>query len=415
MARAGRLVRLTAAIIISVVALAGAVRLVGPAETTSSVRRQQTFLRAALEDGAATRAQQQFPEGYFFSYALYGLTAVNLGDRDDARWALTHLESPIAREPFDAGLTPQYGVFYRGWLNYLRGAILSLQPTAALSDPSPQPPGAPSDPDSAALAAAFDRDSAELASAFDTSPVPFLPAYPGQAWPVDSTVAIASLALHDKLLPPRYDATSTRWLSGVRVNLDPATGLMPHTADVDTGAPTAGARGSSQSIIQRFLPEIDTAFARDQYLTFRTKFLSRPLGLGPAIREYPHGTSGPADVDSGPLPLGISFSASVVTLGAARIQGDRSLAAGLANFGEVLGVPLDTLHTRRYALGLLPIGDAFLAWSKSARPLVVASPPHPPASALSWWWRVPLLLLFLLVAVAPWVSMVVRRRRRAAT
>ena len=106
MARAGRLVRLTAAIIISVVALAGAVRLVGPAETTSSVRRQQTFLRAALEDGAAARAQQQFPEGYFFSYALYGLTAVNLRDRDDARWALSHLESSTAREPFDAGLTP---------------------------------------------------------------------------------------------------------------------------------------------------------------------------------------------------------------------------------------------------------------------------------------------------------------------
>ncbi|WP_433367366.1 hypothetical protein ACQPZX_39490 [Actinoplanes sp. CA-142083] len=393
MARVGRVARLAAAIIIGVVALVAAVRLVAPAQTTDSVRRQQTFLRAALEDGAATRAQQQFPEGYFFSYALYGLTAVNLGDLDEARWALTHLDSPTAREPFDAGLSPQYGVFYRGWLNYLRGAILSLQPRGT-ADP------------------AFDSDSADLAAAFDASPVPFLAAYPGQAWPVDSTVAIASLALHDKLRPPRYGATITRWLSGVRVNLDPATGLMPHTADVDTGAFTSGARGTSQSIIQRFLPEIDSQFARDQYLTFRTKFLSRPLGLGPAIREYPHGISGPADVDSGPLPLGISFSATVVTLGAARMQGDRSLASGLANFGEVLGVPLDTLHTRRYALGVLPIGDAFLAWSKSTRPLAGPAQPAPPA-ALSWWWRTPLLLLFLLIAAAPWLPAFIRRRRAA--
>jgi hypothetical protein len=391
MARVGRLARLTAAILIGVVALAGAVRLVGPAETPSSVRRQLTFLRSALEDGAASRAQQQFPEGYFFSYALYGLTAVNLGDLGEARWALGRLDSEEGRAPFEPGLAPAHGVFYRGWLNWLRGAILSLEPRGT-TDP------------------AFERDSADLAAAFDASPVPFLAAYPGQAWPVDSTVAVASLALHDKLLAPRYGVTITRWLAGVRVNLDPATGLIPHTADVDTGSFTSGARGSSQSIIQRFLPEIDSSFARDQYLTFRTKFLSRPLGLGPAIREYPHGVSGPADGDSGPLPLGISFSATVVTLGAARVQGDRSLASGLANFGEVLGVPLDTWHTRRYALGLIPIGDAFLAWSKSARPLVAAPQPAPPA-ALSWWWRVPLLVLFLLIAVGPWVPAITRRRR----
>jgi hypothetical protein len=397
-----RLVRVVLAVAISAVALVGAVRLTAPADTTSSVRRQLAYLRSALEDGAATRAQEQFPEGYFFLYALYGLTEVDLADEsslDEARWALTRLESDAGRQPFSAALKPAYGVFYRGWLNWLRGGILSLQPSTA-RDP--------------AELAAFERDSADLATAFDESPTPFLPAYPGQAWPVDSTVAVASLALHDKLVTPRYGATVTRWLAGVRVNLDPATGLIPHTADVDTGLPTSGARGTSQSIIHRFLPEIDPSFARDQYLKFRAKFLARPLGLGPAIREYPHGTSGPADADSGPLPLGISLSATAVTLGAAKVQGDSSLAAGLANFGEVAGFPVDTWHTRRYALGLVPIGDAFLAWSKSARPWVAEPSPAPP-SALSWWWRVPLLTLFLLIGAAPWLIPAVRRRRRAAS
>ncbi|GAA2604340.1 hypothetical protein [Paractinoplanes durhamensis] len=392
-----RVLRLLLAAAISVVALVGAVRLIAPPDHTSSVRRQLTFLRSALEDGAASQAQAQFPEGYFFLYALYGLSHVDIGDLDAARWALSRIDSAEGREPFDAGLTPAYGVFYRGWLNWLRGGILLHEP-AATRDP--------------AETAAFERDSADLAAAFDASPTPFLAAYPGQAWPVDSTVAVASLALHDKLVTPAYGPTIERWLSGVRVNLDPATGLMPHTADVDTGLPTAGARGTSQSIIQRFLPEIDPEFGRAQYLRFRDTFLARPLGLGPAVREYPRGTDGPADVDSGPLPLGISLSATVVTVGAAKVQGDEPLADALANFGEVLGVPIDTWHTRRYAFGLVPIGDAFLAWSKSARPWVATAPAAPPAT-ISGWWRLPLLTFFLLMGTGPWLVRAGWRRNRS--
>jgi hypothetical protein len=84
--------------------------------------------------------------------------------------------------------------------------------------------------------------SFEHDSTFEVSPTPFLAAYPGQAWPVDSTAAVASPALHDHLVMPRLDATITRRLSGVRVSLVPATGLIPHTADVDTGRPASGAR-----------------------------------------------------------------------------------------------------------------------------------------------------------------------------
>lgn len=204
-----------------------------------------------------------------------------------------------------------------------------------------------------------------------------------------------------------------RWVANVQARLDPLTGLIPHTADPDTGSPTSGARGSSQSIMQRFLVEIDPSFARAQYAHFRTWFLTAPLGLGPAVREYPHGTSGPSDVDSGPLPLGVSLSATVVSIGAAKVQGDSSLAAGLADFGEVAGVPLDTPHTRRYAFGAVPIGDAFLAWSKSARPWVAPAQTGL-APVISPWWRMPLLTLFLAIGTAPWLLAAAWRRRRPA-
>jgi hypothetical protein len=177
---------------------------------------------------------------------------------------------------------------------------------------------------------------------------------------------------------------------------------MPHRVDLSSGAPAEVARATSQSIIHRFLGEIDPAFARAQYLRFRLLYVVRPLGLGPAVREYPRGLDGPADVDSGPLPLGVSFSATVVTLGAAQMQGDTALAGALANYGELIGLPLDTPYTKRYALGLLPVGDAFLAWSKTARPWV-SPPPDPPPATVSWWWRVPLLALLVLVGALPWL------------
>ncbi|WP_433347380.1 hypothetical protein [Micromonospora sp. CA-111912] len=396
------------AALLSAAALLGGVRLLvpataGPDEQPPGVARQLTFLRSALDDGAGVDAQKMFPEGWFFAHVLYGLARVEQGLRSpegeratalrESRWALARLESPSGREPFSPDLTPAYGVFYQGWTNWLRGGVLALQPVDR-RDP--------------AEVRRFADAAAALGAAFDASASPYLAAYPGQAWPVDSTVAVASLRLHDTLLPARFEGTVRRWLDGVRQRLDPETGLLPHRVEVATGAPVEVARGTSQSVVQRFLGEIDPAFARDQYLRFRDLFVVSPLGLGPAVREYPRGLHGSADVDSGPLLLGVSLSATVVTLGAAQVQGDDALAGALATYGEFAGLPLDTPRTKRYALGVLPVGDAFLAWSKTARPWV-AAPSEPPPATVRWWWRLPLLSTLLLVALLGWLPDVVRR------
>jgi hypothetical protein len=396
------LVRRVLAVLLSLLALGGAVRLLAPSvaadhdQEPPGVRRQLAFLREALDGGAATDAQSQFPEGFYFLNVLYGLSWVELGQRgvavdeavSEATWALGQISSDAGRAPFDPDATPAHGVFYAGWTNWLRGGLLTLR-------------------DDPAQRARFLADSEALAAAFDASPTPFLEAYPGSAWPCDSTVAVASLRLAATLSgSDRFTSTVTRWVGDVRTRLDPATGLMPHTASPSV----TGARGTSQAIIQRFLVDVDPVFAREQYLLFRTRFLDRPLGLGPAVREYPHGTDGPADVDSGPLPLGISLSTTVVALGAAQVHGDTSLAAGYASFGEFAGLPFDTPGTKRYAGGLIPAGDAFLAWSKTARPWTVPTPDAPPP-VLSGWWRAPLLAILLVLGAGPWLPGVVRRVR----
>ena len=401
------------AVLVSLLALVGVARLIAPATGGVSrqppgVDRQLSYLRAALDDGAGEDAQAMFPEGCFF--AARAVRAGVGGDRPaapseerdaalrEARWALTA-----------AGVTGRNGPVQPRPDPGVRRLPRRLDELAARRGARLQP-AQRRDP---AEVRRFADASTALAAAFDASASPYLVAYPGQAWPVDSTVAMASLRLHDHLLPARFDRTTRRWLDGVRQRLDPRTGLLPHRVDPGTGEPAEVARGTSQSVIQRFLPEVDPTFARDQYLRFRTDFVVSPLRLGPAVREYPRGLDGPGDVDSGPLPLGVSFSATVVTLGAAQVQGDDALAGALANYGELVGFPLDTPHTRRYAFGLLPIGDAFLAWSKTARPWVSA-PPDPPPVTVAPWWRTPLVVLLLLAGVLPWLLRRRFRRRRSS-
>jgi hypothetical protein len=89
---------------------------------------------------------------------------------------------------------------------------------------------------------------------------------------------MASLRLSDKLLPARFAGTVERWLRGVRQRLGPRTGLLPHRVDANTGSPVEVARGSSQSVIQRFPVDVDPSFAREQYLRFRDWFVVSPLG-----------------------------------------------------------------------------------------------------------------------------------------
>ncbi|MBH0777849.1 hypothetical protein [Nocardia bovistercoris] len=359
------------AVLLAVALFVPQVRMYRQEQSHTEIVAQLRFLRERLDSGLGGEMQSMFPEGYVFSHVLYGLAWTDVAReqanyRDqavrEARWALQRLDSPSGRAVFDARSRPAYGVFYVGWSSRLRGAVIELAGAGA-------PETERFTADCEALAAAFDADG------------PFLAAYPGQAWPVDNVVAVAALRIHDRVIGSRFESVVARWLTAAKASLDPDTGLMPHSVT----PVREGARGSSQAIIQRFLPEIDTAWANQQYDTFRREFIDTPLGL-PGVREYPRGRDGAGDVDSGPLVLGISVSATVVTLGAARAHGDEPLANSLTGLGESLGVPITLGDSKRYALGALPIGDAFLAWS-FAEPRPDAETAFAPV--VGWWWRLP--------------------------
>lgn len=343
---------------------------------------QLAFLDAALEDGAADRMQELFPEGELFIWSLDGLAWVELGlsapqgspvrgdALEHARVALARTDQPGARATFDRSLDPPYGVFYVGWTTLLRAGVVRLG----------------GDDERVRLAA----DVEALQAAFDRSSTPFLVSYAGSAWPADSVVAQAALAEATKVLAPDRAPGAGRWLAEVRTRLDPATKLVPHAAFGD--GPPGAARGSSTALMLRFWPVIDSAFAVDQFARLKRHFLSSRLGF-PVVFENAGG-GGTGDIDSGPLVWGVSLPASAVAIGAARVNGDPGLSEALRHTADLVGVRF----RGRYLGGVLPVGDAFLAWSTTARSWEGAAAP-PASSSVSVWWRLP-VTTFVLVACA---------------
>ncbi|RNL82441.1 hypothetical protein [Halostreptopolyspora alba] len=373
----------------------------GDDEVAADALPRLEFLRAELRDGAGERMQRLFPEGYVFTHALYGLSWVNVGtlrpgERDralrEARWALERLEAPAGTAPFPEEADPPYGVFHAGWTAWLRGRIVALA-------------GGPEN--AAAEAEALRVDTVELRAAFDTAleeGTPYLTAYPGQAWPVDSVVAVAALRQDDRLRgTDGHESTVRRWSRAVGDRLDPDTGLIPHSVDAATGEATEGARGSSQSLLLRFLAEIDPEWAARDYRAFRSRFGS-DVGVVPGIREHPVGDDSPGDVDSGPLVLGLSASASAVTLGDAVLFADEPTAADLTGLAEAAGMAVELGGRRRYLGGALPVGDAFLVWSLTAGGEHAAVDPDP-SGADPVWWRLPWHLATVVVLALLWFAL----------
>lgn len=312
-----------------------------------------------LRNGAGDDMQQLFPEGFAITHAITGFAWVDAAlaspagsdERrhalSQARWLETRVDSAEGRAIFSRTLDPPYGAFYRGYLAWLRGGILRADPDAP-----------------AAELAAFQADCEEIAAAMRAANTPYLESYRDAAWPADSVFLAAALSLHDELFEPRYAADISRWTRLVREGLDPALGLIPHSAVPGTGEVLQPPRGVSSVLMSRMLAEIDPELAADQYRKTREHFMDAHLGLFSGVYEYPKGVSGAGDVDSGPLIFGFSLSASVVGIAAARFHGDADYADPTLAGAHAAGVPV----FGRYGFSALPVGEAFFAWSKSARP-----------------------------------------------
>jgi len=317
-------------------------------------------LTQAIEEGAALDMQAIYPEGAVFTYALYGLAWSNLLEHipntspiyQEGLEALSNttqfLFSEEAKQPFTKALDLPYGAFYQGWSTYVLGRKLALLPPVYQDSIEIQQ---------------FRKQCQSIASVILNSSHPYLPSYTHGSWPADNILCLSALALHDQLFPPNYTALIQDWLQRIKAHLDPTTGLIPH--EYYTGQVSI-ARGSSQSLMLNFLPAIDSTFAASQFNLYQKHFLTYRFGL-PGIREFPKGTAGVGDIDSGPVLLGVGGAASVVGIRAMARNGNCHLHSRLRNSVEGFGFPVRWRGKKKYLGGYLAVADAFIAWVNSSR------------------------------------------------
>ena len=388
-------------------------------QVPGSLRQQLNANAKVLTSNAPRRMQLIFPEGFYFCHVLHGLTWIEAAQRDysltdeaieNAKLAYENLDSEEGRDAFPSDLPPDHGAFYSAWKVHLLAGIVMLQLQEGQEASSKE----------RALAETDLRELQRLCDdwqrLFQEGPSPFFESYHGSIWPCDTLPAIHAMKTCDQITnQDKYQVTIEKWLNAVKQTLDSETGLIPHSNLAD-GKQTGQGRATSQMIILRMLPDIDEAFAREQYELFRDRFLTTFGGI-PCLYEYADGQgSSMGDIDTGPLIFGRSISATVFMIGVAQLYDDQPIADAIAVAGEAVGLPWTWADEKRYVGGVLPIGDIMVAYSQNAKRWSDGQGHCPQERSLianGWRWKVHLYSspLFLL-AIGLWWRRRKRNRRR---
>lgn len=213
-----------------------------------------------------------------------------------------------------------------------------------------------------AFPAAKAREHDALIAAYErrmlASPTGLIETYPGEAYPTDCAAVAGAIAVHGRVTGTDHTRVLARWAELVqRKQIDPASGFVIQRMGAADGRAHDVPRGSGTALGAYFAGFADRAVARrlDDAL-FRHE--STLFGFG-AVDEYAPGTSGRGDVDSGPVVLGVSVTATGCALAAARASGRRDDFERLYRSTELLGAPVVEGDRRRFLSGG-PIGDALL-------------------------------------------------------
>lgn len=363
---------------------------------------QLNFLEHELKNNnLGARMQDIFPEGFVFVNALYGLAwcELSLVDTEDsilkrrayreALYAFNNINSDIAKLNFPDNLNPENGIFYNGWRNYLLSKILCVDTVCN---------------DSKQYISIFQNNSEIISKSLETSDCPYLESYNQQSWPADMFVAMASLRNYDKIFGQKYQSQITDWLKKVKERFDPNTNMIPHKVDSENGTVKFGSRGCSMALSLRMLVEIDSVFARTQFNIFDSLFTDKTFGL-PSIREYPKGTNGFGDIDSGPVIFGVGFSATIVMIGTYSVFKRFELADQQYKVIHAFGLCNISKNQKQYLLGELPMADAFIAWGRATELYYSKNNEN----CGPWFWAIKFHIISIIVILSMWMLYYVKR------
>jgi hypothetical protein len=190
------------------------------------------------------------------------------------------------------------------------------------------------------------------------SPTGLIETYPGEAFPTDCAAVAAAIAVHGRATKADHRAVLTHWAErALAVHVDPKSHLVFQRMTAASGAPQDAPRGSGTALAAYFAGFADARVARalaDGLLAHEST-----LGGFGAIREYADGYQGTGDVDSGPVALGVSVSATGFALAPARAFHHDDAFTRIFRTTELFGAPTLEGGRERFLTGG-PIGNAIL-------------------------------------------------------
>jgi hypothetical protein len=190
------------------------------------------------------------------------------------------------------------------------------------------------------------------------SPTGLIETYPGEAYPTDVAAVAAAIAVHGRATGVDHGAVLKHWADRVRaVQTDPASGLVIQRMDARNGEPHDAPRGSGTGLAAYFAGFADREVARtlaDALLRHESTL----WGFG-AIREYGAGHHGRGDIDSGPVLLGVSVSATGFALAPARAFHREDVFERIYRTTDLFGLPTQVGTRRRFCTGGA-VGNALL-------------------------------------------------------
>jgi hypothetical protein len=197
-----------------------------------------------------------------------------------------------------------------------------------------------------------------LARRFEANPQPLLESYPDETYPADNAVALASILVFDLATGQNHKPQLRRAMQELRtVATEPSSGLLFQRINSQRRSPEDAPRASGTAMAAFALGYADLELARP-FWTAVARQSTTYFGFG-GIREYSPGTVGTGDVDSGPVVLGMSVSASGFALASARRFGDFERFRSLFSGAWLFGLPTSNGGTRHFAAGG-PLGDVLL-------------------------------------------------------
>lgn len=204
-----------------------------------------------------------------------------------------------------------------------------------------------------------------LADELLAAPHHLLDDYPGECWPNDVVWSVAAIRRADKILGTDHSLLAKKLMFVLDNNAFSENGLPLFKTDSRNLACCELPRGSGNSGILTFAPELDVDIARKWYNNYEKHFLmNNDFVVG--FREFPfNNIDSYSDVDSGPVIFGFGSVASLFGIGAAKRMGRYDRAIPMTKelivlswptpFGHLLPTVCSWLGARSSSLGEIAI------------------------------------------------------------